>query len=142
MLQGFKEFIMRGNVIDLAVGVVVGAAFTGIVTKFTEAIITPLLAVFGGDQELGWGFQLLPDNPATFVDLGGLVSAVINFLIIAAVVYFILVMPMNKLEERRKAKIGADEEEDEKSNTEILLEDIRDLLAKQDGEATGGAHRA
>ena len=140
MLQGFKEFIMRGNVIDLAVGVVVGSAFTEIVTSFTKAIITPLLAVFGGEQEMGWGFHILSGNNATFVNLGSLVSAIINFLIIAAVVYFILVMPMNKLDERRKAKIGA-EKEQEKSNTEVLLEDIRDLLS-QNGNATGGTYRA
>lgn len=120
MLKGFKEFILRGNVIDLAVAVVVGAAFTAIVTAFTEYVVNPLLAVVGGNNELGWGFQIT-DSAATFVNLGAVISAIINFLLVAAVVYFILVLPMNKL-------LPTPKEEPKETDHDVLVE-IRDLLA-------------
>ena len=132
MLQGFKEFIMRGNVMDLAVGVVIGAAFTGIVTALTDAIINPLVAVFGGTDIQGFGFRLVEGNDATFIDFGAVISAIINFLIIAAVVYFALVMPMNKLDEAQKRRKGISEEEPDPTEIELLAE-IRDLLEKPAG---------
>ncbi|MDR7328837.1 large-conductance mechanosensitive channel protein MscL [Corynebacterium guangdongense] len=130
MLQGFKEFIMRGNVIDLAVGVVIGAAFTGIVTAFTNALINPLVAVFGGSEINGFGIQLVEGNEATFMDFGAVISAIINFLIIAAVVYFALVLPMNKLDEAQKRRKGIDPEEVDPTEVELLAE-IRDLMSSQ-----------
>ena len=126
MLQGFREFIMRGNVIDLAVAVVVGAAFAAVVKSFADYIINPILAAFGGVDAAGLGFQLT-DNPNTFVDLGAVITAIITFLITMAVVYFIFVMPMNKMRERT-AKPTAEEA----AATEVdLLTEIRDLLAEQ-----------
>ncbi|MGW0245540.1 large conductance mechanosensitive channel protein MscL [Nocardia goodfellowii] len=124
MLKGFKDFIFRGNVLDLAVAVVIGTAFTAIVSAFTDGIIKPLLAVFGGTNELGWGFQIMSGKPATFVQLGTIVGAVIDFLLIAAVLYFVLVTPANRIMARFGSKQAA--------ATEIaLLTEIRDLLAAQ-----------
>lgn len=130
MLQGFKDFIMRGNVIDLAVGVVIGAAFTAVVTAFSDSIINPLLAALGGVDYSGLGFFVREGNEATFVDFGALITAIINFLLIAAVIYFLLVMPMNKLDETQKRRKGVDPEEPAPTETELLAE-IRDLLSNQ-----------
>ena len=130
MIKGFREFIMRGNVVDLAVAVVIGGAFGAIVTKFVESIINPIVASLGGGGEIGWGVQLGDKgNEATFLNFGGVISAVINFLIIAAVVYFILVVPMNKLAERRKK--GLVEEPAAPAPDVALLTEIRDLLKAQ-----------
>lgn len=130
MLQGFKDFIMRGNVIELAVGVVIGAAFTAVVTAFSDSIINPLLAALGGADYSGLGFHVREGNDATFVDFGALLTAIINFLLIAAVIYFLLVAPMNKLDEATKRRKGIDPEEQAPTDTELLTE-IRDLLAAQ-----------
>ncbi|UGQ40069.1 large conductance mechanosensitive channel protein MscL [Rhodococcus aetherivorans] len=133
MLKGFKDFLLRGNVLDLAVAVVIGAAFTAIVTAFTSYVIEPLIAALGGDNEMGWGFQILADNPATFVNIGAVVSAIINFVIIAAVVYFVLIVPANAAKKR-----FATERDDTKASAEDLLIQIRDLLQVQSGQT--GAH--
>ena len=130
MLQGFKDFILRGNVIELAVGVVIGAAFTAVVTAFSDNIINPLLAAIGGVDYSGLGFFVREGNDATFVDFGALITAIINFLLIAAVIYFLLVAPMNKLDEAQKRRKGIDPEEPTPTETELLTE-IRDLLANQ-----------
>lgn len=134
MLQGFKEFIMRGNVIDLAVGVVIGAAFTAVVTAFSDNIINPLIAALGGADFSGLGKHVIPGNDATFVDFGALITAIINFLLIAAVVYFLIVAPMNKLDEAQKRRKGIDPEAEDPTETELLTE-IRDLLSAQRGQA-------
>ncbi|WP_068161376.1 large conductance mechanosensitive channel protein MscL [Rhodococcus phenolicus] len=133
MLKGFKDFLLRGNVLDLAVAVVVGTAFVAIVTAFTEYIINPLVAALGGSNDMGWGFQILADNPATFVNIGAVVSAAINFVIIAAVVYFVLIVPANAAKKR-----FATEKSDEKASAEDLLIQIRDILETQAGQV--GAH--
>lgn len=123
MLKGFKEFILKGNVIELATAVIIGAAFTAIVTAFTDKIIQPLINAIpvGTDAAEGLGFQIT-DNPSTFVDIGAVITALINFLIVAAVVYFLIIAPYNKLVElggfAKKAEV-----------TEVaLLTEIRDLL--------------
>ena len=121
---------MRGNVIELAVGVVIGAAFTAVVTAFSDNIINPLLAALGGVDYSGLGFHVREGNDATFVDFGALITAIINFLLIAAVIYFLLVAPMNKLDEAQKRRKGIDPEEPTPTETELLTE-IRDLLANQ-----------
>jgi len=129
MLQGFKDFIMRGNVIDLAVGVVIGAAFTAIVTAFTDNIINPLINSVGGADFSGLGFNIIPGNDATMLDFGALLTAIINFLLIAAVVYFLIVAPMNKLDEQQKRRKGIDPDTKDPTEQELLTE-IRDLLAE------------
>ncbi|UGT45425.1 large conductance mechanosensitive channel protein MscL [Nocardia yamanashiensis] len=130
MLKGFKDFLMRGNVIDLAVAVVMGTAFTAIVTSVTKGLIEPLLAVLGGNSEFGLGFQILAGKPSTFVALGPIISAAINFITVAAVLYFVLILPMNTLKNRlsKPTEVKADPTELE------LLTEIRDLLAKQQGD--------
>ncbi|MFJ6096797.1 large-conductance mechanosensitive channel protein MscL [Williamsia muralis] len=129
MFKGFKDFLMRGNVIDLAVAVVVGAAFTAIVTAFTTSIIQPLVNSIGGtDSAQGLGFTIRSGNPETFVDIGALIAAAINFLIIAAVVYFLIVMPYEKLK-----TLAARDGDDAAAQTESeLLAEIRDILQGKD----------
>ena len=125
MLKGFKEFIMQGNVIDLAVAVVIGGAFTAIVSAFTKAIIDPLVALLGGDNSLGFAVQLNKSNPATVMDFGLIISAIINFVLIAAVIYFVLVAPMAKMKAADAKRKGI---EAPATDNELLVE-IRDLLA-------------
>jgi len=141
VIQGFKEFIMRGNVIDLAVGVVIGAAFTAVVTAFSDNIINPLINAIGGADFSGLGFRVFPDNENTFVDFGALITAIINFLLIAAVVYFLIVAPMNKLDAAQKRRKGIDPEAEDPTEQELLTE-IRDLLAGKNGTAPTDTPRA
>ncbi|WP_327094069.1 large conductance mechanosensitive channel protein MscL [Nocardia vinacea] len=125
MFKGFKDFLMRGNVIDLAVAVVMGTAFTAVVTAVTKGIVNPLLAVLGKTNELGLGVQLVSDKPATFIAIGPIITALIDFALVAAVLYFVLMVPMKTLKNRfGTAKVA------EPSEIELLIE-IRDLLAKQ-----------
>ncbi|MBC7299423.1 MAG: large conductance mechanosensitive channel protein MscL [Nocardia sp.] len=136
MLKGFRDFLLRGNVVDLAVAVVIGTAFVAIVTAFTTGIINPLLAVFGGSNEMGLGFQLIADKPATFIEIGPIITAAINFVLVAAILYFVLVVPAT-MTKKRFSK--ADEA---LSDNELLIE-IRDLLAAQNGRSNGsGRHSA
>ena len=135
MLKGFKDFIMRGNVIDLAVGVIIGAAFTAIVTAITDSLIQPIINSFGSADMAGLGFQIT-DNENTFIDFGVVITAVINFLIIAAVVYFLIVAPINKLNEMNNRRLGVDEEAPAPT-TEELLAEIRDLMAAEANSPTG-----
>lgn len=126
MLKGFKDFIMRGNVIDLAVAVVIGGAFATIVDTVVSSIITPVLNAAGGAEATGLGFEIVSGNPDTFVDLAAIINAVIVFLITAAVVYFIFVLPMNKFQERRAR--GQEPEPTPPAEDIALLQEIRDLL--------------
>ncbi|SDI49343.1 large conductance mechanosensitive channel [Actinokineospora alba] len=129
MLKGFKDFLMRGNVIDLAVALIIGLAFTAIVTAFTDSLIKPLINAIGGsDAAQGLGFKILSDNPATFMDFGSVINAIINFIIIAAVVYFVIVLPVQHIQERRKR--GMEPGPAEPTDVELLTE-IRDLLRQQ-----------
>ena len=137
MLQGFKDFIMRGNVIDLAVGVIIGGAFTAIVTALTDSLIQPIINSFGSADYAGLGFQI-NENESTFIDFGVIITAIINFLIIAGVVYFLIVAPINKLNEINKRRLGVEEEAPTPTSEELLAE-IRDLMATQAGGTTGTA---
>ena len=128
MLKGFKEFIMRGNVIDLAVAVVIGTAFTAVVTSMVEKLINPLIAAIGGGSEIGLAVQLIGSNPKTVLDFGGILTALINFLLIATVVYFVIVLPMKKIEELRRR--GEEPPPAKPSDVDVLIE-IRDLLREQ-----------
>lgn len=126
MLQGFKDFLLRGNIVDLAVAVVVGTAFTALVSTFTGAIIEPVINSFGGASVDGLSFRIIDSNKATTVDIAAVINAIITFLITAAVVYFIFVVPSKKLMERL-AK-GEEEEPEGPSEDVLLLREIRDLL--------------
>lgn len=132
MFKGFKEFIAQGNVIDLAVAVVIGGAFTMIVTTVVDSIITPLIALFfeaDATGKFGPTVTNIYGNPVTF-EIGALISAIISFLAVALVVYFVFVVPMNTFKERQAARNPAVEEDTLPTEQELLIE-IRDLLRKE-----------
>lgn len=129
MFQGFKDFIMRGNVVDLAVGIVIGAAFTGVVTAFTNGFIKPLIQLMGGDTSATagkWTVGKVEFDYATFL------NSIITFLITAAVLYFLVVFPLNALAERRRR--GEEPPPKAPSEDIVLLTEIRDALLR--GEST------
>lgn len=129
MFKGLKDFLLRGNVVELAVAVVIGAAFTTIVTAFTGGLIKPLINAIGGsDAPKGLGFNVLSANDATFLDFGGVLNAAVNFVIVAAVVYFIIVWPVKRLQERRQH--SAQSAPAEPTDVQLLTE-IRELLRQQ-----------
>ncbi|QTF72261.1 large conductance mechanosensitive channel protein MscL [Arthrobacter woluwensis] len=121
MLKGFKEFIMKGNVVDLAVAVVMGAAFGAVVDSIVKGLLTPLIARLFNAKDLAGmtceGFAY-----------GSVIAAIINFVLIAAAIYFVVVMPMNHMIARRNAKLGIKEEEEAVDPQIALLTEIRDSL--------------
>ena len=121
MLKGFKEFIMKGNVVDLAVAVVMGAAFGAVVDSIVKGLLTPLIARLFNAKDLAgmtWeGFAY-----------GSVIAAIINFVLIAAAIYFVVVMPMNHMIARRNAKLGIKAEEEAVDPQIALLTEIRDSL--------------
>jgi large conductance mechanosensitive channel len=123
MLKGFRDFIMRGNVVDLAVGIVIGAAFTGLVTQFTASFLQPLINLAGAGGSLG-AFNLIKEGNK--VAWGAFVAALITFVLTAAALYFLVVLPMNKLAERRKR--GEEPPPEAPSEEVRLLMEIRDAL--------------
>jgi large conductance mechanosensitive channel len=135
VIKGFKEFILRGNVIDLAVAVVIGTAFTAVVNAIVSSIINPLIAlVWKPDANGAIGFTV-PGlwEPVTF-PIGDLINALVSFLAVAIVVYFVFVHPMNLFKQRAEARKGvtgpADDEVQLPTEQELLIQ-IRDLLEKQ-----------
>jgi large conductance mechanosensitive channel len=131
MIQGFKEFIMRGNVIELAVAVVIGAAFTSVVNAIVTGIFNPLIAAIFKSESLA-GAMGVPLPGGGTLAFGLVLAAVINFVLIAAVVYFVFVMPLNKLKEaqERRRAAGLPPKDTTVPATELdLLTQIRDLLA-------------
>lgn len=133
MIKGFKEFILRGNVIDLAIAVVIGAAFQKVVDTMVSAIVTPFVNAAGAADSQGLGFFVRSGQENTFVNFSAIINAIIVFLITAAVVYFVFVVPMNAAKER----LAYSTQKEEVASAESLLEEIRDLL--RDGAAgTGG----
>jgi large conductance mechanosensitive channel len=98
-MDGFRKFILRGNVVDLAVGIVIGAGFAAVVTAFVEDLVTPLIGVFGGVPDFSaLTFEL---NGSTF-KVGHFINAALAFLLIAAIVYYLVVLPVNRLMDRFK----------------------------------------
>jgi len=128
MLRGFKDFILRGNVVDLAVAVVIGAAFATIVTAFTDSIIKPLINAITPASSPGLGVTLIAGKDSTYVDFAAVITAAINFVIVAAVIYFAIVLPVNVIQERRRR--GEETGPAEPTEVELLAE-IRDLLSTQ-----------
>ncbi|WP_238176221.1 large conductance mechanosensitive channel protein MscL [Kribbella albertanoniae] len=129
MLKGFKEFIMRGNVVDLAVAFVIGAAFVKIVESIVAGLITPLIAAIFGKPDISdvWTFQI---NNADF-RIGLILQAIFNFLTVAAAVYFVIVMPLNKLAERRKRGQEPAPDDEPLTTDQQLLTEIRDSLRQR-----------
>ncbi|MFJ9692902.1 large conductance mechanosensitive channel protein MscL [Kitasatospora sp. NPDC101183] len=137
-MKGFKEFLLRGNVVDLAVAVVIGAAFTNIVNAFVKGVINPIVGVFGTKDLASYSSCLKGpcEVSATgevtrgiLILWGSVLSAALSFLITAAVVYFILIVPMNRMAAKRKsaAEVAAEAEAKEVQ----LLTEIRDALVAQ-----------
>ncbi len=130
MIQGFKEFISKGNVIDLAVAVIIATAFTPIVDAITK-VIMDVIGQLVGQPNFDTVLQFTL-NGSDYIQPGTILTAIVNFLLVAGAVYFAIVVPMNKMNEMRKAKEEpAEEEAPEPSDEAKLLVEIRDLLAKQ-----------
>ena len=125
MLKGFKDFISRGNVVELAVGVVIGAAFNGLVTSFTKSFLEPLIKLLSGGNELSGTWKV---REVVF-DWAGFINAIITFALTAAALYFLIVLPMNKLAERRAR--GEEPEPEAPAEDVRLLTEIRDVLVAQ-----------
>jgi large conductance mechanosensitive channel len=132
VFREFREFISRGNVVDLAVAVVIGAAFTAIVTAVVEGLITPLIGMIGGKDFRRMTFTI---NESVF-SYGIVINAVIYFLVVSAVVFFLVVKPLNVLQERRRR--GEEPEPAALSDEAALLSEIRDLLRAQAGAGGQG----
>ena len=133
MIKGFRDFLLRGNVVSLAVAVVIGVAFNAVVTEFTKGLIQPIINALGGNNAgTGLGFSLRSGSAAmktaTFLNFGGVINALITFVITAAVVYFVFVLPMNVLQERIKRGQAPEAEEQAIAPEVELLAEIRDLL--------------
>ena len=126
MVKEFREFLLRGNVIDLAIAVVLGAAFGAVVTSFVNDILMQLIAMIGGQPDFsGLSFTI---NDAEF-RYGAFLNAVISFVIIAAAIFFFVVRPVNALMARRKA--GLEPEPEAVPEDVVLLGEIRDLLKER-----------
>jgi large conductance mechanosensitive channel len=101
MLDGFKKFILKGNVVDMAVGVVVGVAFGNVVTALVKDLITPLIGAFGGTPDFSGIFFTI--NKSKFM-VGDFLNSIISFLTISTTIYFAVVLPMNRLMRKNKSK--------------------------------------
>ena len=122
MLKGFKEFLSRGNIVDLAVAVVIGTAFTALVTAFTKSIIEPMINRIGAGKNSQYGILRIGIGGGQAIDLNVVLSALINFVLVAAVVYFLIMVPYNRLRKQGEVEQAQD--------TELsILTEIRDLLA-------------
>lgn len=135
MFKGFKNFLLRGDVIALAVAVVIGVAFTDLVTAVAGNLIDPVIAAIGGANVNGLAWQIVDGNEKAVMDFGAVITAGLNFLIVAGVVYSLFVMPFDRLRERRRRV----EEASAAEPTDVeLLAEIRDLLRQQAGQRSPG----
>ena len=126
MLNGFREFVMRGNVVDLAVAVVIGAAFGAVVAAFSTDFIGGILGAIGGTPDFGNAGVTVNGSKIVY---GTTLTALINFAIVAAAIYFVVIVPMQKLMSLRAP--DADAETPAPSDEARLLTEIRDLLAAE-----------
>lgn len=129
MLTGFKEFVLKGNVLDLAVAVIIGAAFAQVVNAMVEAVLMPLISALVGSPNFD-SFAVLTVN-GNDVRFGVLLTALVNFLLVAAAVYFAIVLPMNRVIEARNRRLGIDPDEEEADAQVQLLTEIRDALRRR-----------
>ncbi len=137
MLKEFKSFILKGNVVDLSTGVIIGAAFGTIVAAFTKGIIEPILKAIGGTPNVTLGFKISTlvndkgEKLPNMIDIGMIINAIIGFLITAAVIFFVIVKPTNALMSRMKKDEAAGLPPEAPVPADIaLLTEIRDLLKK------------
>lgn len=126
MLKGFKDFLMRGNVVDLAVAVVIGAAFGAVVKALVDNLLTPIVSAIFGKPDLSQvlAFEI---NNAKF-SVGAVLTEVINFVLIAAAIYFVVIVPMKEIQERSARQ--ADVETPAPTDEVVLLTEIRDALRR------------
>ena len=124
MLDGFKKFLMRGNVIDLAAAVIIGAAFGAIIDSLVKDIITPMIGMLGGQPD----FSALKVGS---IGIGNFINAVVSFLIKAAALYFVIIIPFNRISARLAAAPAPAPPPAPPSPSEVYLQEIRDLLAKR-----------
>lgn len=133
MFKGFKDFLMRDDVITVAIGLVVALAFSNLVEAFTDSVINPLIAAAQPESALGFGVQL-GDSEATFLDLGALISAFVYFVVFMAVVYFAIVVPYKHVQARRGVTVFGEEEpepaEPTKTCPECLCDDLPEAARK------------
>jgi large conductance mechanosensitive channel len=127
MIKGFRDFLMRGNVVDLAVAVIIGAAFGAVVAAFSVDFIGGIIGAIGGTPDFGNAGFTVNDSKIVY---GSTINALINFAIVAAVIYFVVVVPMTTLSARFK---DADAATPAPSDEAVLLTEIRDLLAAEQG---------
>ena len=127
MIKEFRDFIAKGNVMDMAVGIIIGAAFTPIVTMLNEKVIMPFIGGIFGKPNFDYIWTITMGDAA--IQPGFVVTAIINFLLIALALYFLIVRPMNKIREKAAAKEAANAEPVIDDVT--LLTEIRDLLASK-----------
>ena len=125
MIKGFRDFLMRGNVVDLAVAVVIGAAFGAVVAVFSTDFIGGIIGAIGGTPDFGDAGVTVNGSKIVY---GSTINALINFVIVAAAIYFVVVVPMQALAARRR---GADADTPAPSDEAVLLTEIRDLMAAQ-----------
>lgn len=110
MFKGFKSFVMRGDVITVAIGLVVALAFSNLVKAFTDSVINPLVAAVQPGTQFGLGWQLGDaGNKATFLDIGSFISAIIYFVVFMAAVYFMIVLPYKHIQARRGVTVFGEE---------------------------------
>jgi large conductance mechanosensitive channel len=128
MFKGFKDFLLRGNVIDLAVAFVIGAAFTKVVDVFAKDFIGGLLGVIGGTPNFG---EIGPELNGSKIIIGTTLTALISFLITAAIVYFVLVAPVNRIMAARQR--GEEPAAEHTPEDIALLQEIRDILRARGG---------
>ncbi|MFC5453385.1 large conductance mechanosensitive channel protein MscL [Prosthecobacter fluviatilis] len=135
MLKEFKAFILKGNVVDLSTGVIIGAAFGTIVTAFTKGIIEPILKAIGGNPNVSLGIKIgefineKGEKTANMLDIGMIINAVIGFLITSAVIFFVIVKPVNTLLAKMKKEEAVAPPPPPAADI-VLLTEIRDLLKK------------
>jgi len=131
MLTGFKNFILKGNVVDLAVAVVIGAAFGAVVTALVQSVLMPFIAGLVGSPNFD-SFAVVTLN-GNDVKFGVLLTAIVNFLLVAAAIYFVVVVPMNHMIERRNRRLGINQDVKEEAAEDpqiALLTEIRDALTR------------
>lgn len=138
MLRGFRDFVLRGNIVDLAIAVVIGTAFAKVVDSLVSAIITPILNALPGASVNGLSLTLRGGALAakTTIDFSAVISAIITFVLTAVVVYFVFVVPMAKIQKLRAT--GSVPEPEAVPEATLLLREIRDALGARPPEGTAG----
>ncbi len=132
MMQGFKDFLFRGNIVDLAVAVVIGTAFTALVKSFGDSFISPLLGLIGGGGPDGMSVEV----DGQYFTFGAFITAIIMFVVTAAVIYFVIIVPVKELQERRAR--GKEPEPEAVPEDIALLREIRDAQPRSSSRGAAG----